>query len=69
MDTGQETSVTMVAVAGACATIIMWLLGFYAAALMATAPRGLEAAITTILVGLVCYVAPAWKIGKQPPAP
>jgi len=37
---------------------------------MMTAPPGAEAAVTTIFVGLICYVVPAWKLGgKQPPQP
>lgn len=70
METGQETTVTMVGFAGAVTAVLLWLLSFFAPALMMTAPPGLEAAFTTILACAVCYLAPAWKMGgAKPPAP
>lgn len=67
MDAGQETTVTMVIFAGAVASVAMWLMGFYAPALMATATPAVTAAITTVFVGVISFVAPAWKLGGSKP--
>ena len=51
-----STNVQVVGLAAGLATIVMWLLGFFAPELMASAPTGLEAAITgifSVLVGLL----------------
>ena len=62
---GPGTTVTVVALGGAAAAIVMWLAGFFAPALMGSAPAGLEAAITTIIVAVLGYVLP--YDGTTPP--
>ncbi len=49
----QRTNVQVVGVAAGVTTIVIWLLGYFAPALMATAPTGLEAAITGIITVIV----------------
>lgn len=63
---GNTTSVTVVGFAGAASTLLFWVVGFYAPVFMAAAPPGVEAATTTVLVGLLCYFLP-WE-GKRPPS-
>jgi hypothetical protein len=60
---GQETSVTAVALAGALAAILMWLLGFFLPDLMMTTPPGIEAAVSTVITAVICYVIPEMKVG------
>ena len=55
---GNQTTVTVVALGGAAAAIVMWLMDFFLPGLMMSAPAGLEAAITTILVALLGYFLP-----------
>ena len=43
-----RTNVQVVGLSAGLATVVIWLLGFFAPELMATAPTGLEAAITGI---------------------
>jgi hypothetical protein len=57
---GNQSSVTAVLFSGAAATVLMWLLGFFAPELMATAPTGLETAIGTLITGGLCYLLPAF---------
>lgn len=59
---GQETTVTVVGFAGALTAVLMWVLSYFAPAFFMTAPPGAEAAITTILIGLICFVAPEFKL-------
>ncbi len=63
---GNQSSVTAVGVAGAMATVIMWLLGFFAPGLMDTAPVGLEAAFTAILMAALCYWLPTFHPETAP---
>lgn len=57
---GNQTSVTVVLLAGAVATVFLWLLNYFAPGLMATAPDALEPAIGTIITAGLCYFMPAW---------
>ena len=59
-----STNVQTTALAGAGAAILMWLLGFFAPDLMATAPTGLEAATTTIIAVAVGYALPKENLEK-----
>ncbi len=52
-----KTNVQVVGLAAALATIVMWLLGYFLPDLMATAPAGLEAAITGIFAVAVGAIA------------
>jgi hypothetical protein len=72
MQVGQETSVTAVLVAGAGATILLWLLAYFAPGLMATAPASIENALGVIITAAICYVLPAWGARAptaKPPTP
>ena len=53
---GNETTVKTIGAAAAGATVAIWLLGFYAPDLMASAPVGLEAAVTALIASAVGYV-------------
>lgn len=66
MQGGQETSITAVLVAGACATIVLWLLAYYAPGLMATAPPTIENAIGVLITASICYFLPAWGARRLP---
>lgn len=68
MDVGNQTSVTVVGVAGGLTTLGFWVLGYFAPAFIMSAPAGAEAAATTVLVGVLCYVLP-YTGEKKPPAP
>jgi len=53
---GGKTNIQIVGLAAGLATVLMWLMGYFAPDLMGQAPAGLEAAITgiiTVLVGLI----------------
>lgn len=52
-----KTNVQMIGLAAGLATVVIWLLGYFAPELMATAPTGLEAAITGIFAVVVGAVA------------
>lgn len=69
---GQQTTVTVVLLAGAVSQILLWLLGYFAPDLMATAPPTVESAFGIILTAAICYFAPAWGhpngSDKPPPA-
>lgn len=67
MDMGQQTTVTVVAFAGALAALGMWVLGFFAPEFMMSAPAGVEAAVTTVIVGALGYVLP-YDGNTKPPA-
>ena len=70
METGQETTVTIIGFAGALTAILMWVLSYFAPAFFMAAPPGAEAAVTTVLIGFICFVVPAWKLGGgKPPQP
>lgn len=58
MQGGNTTSVTVVGFAGGATVILFWVLGYFAPMFMMAAPAGVEAACTTVLVGLICYFAP-----------
>lgn len=60
MQGGQATSITAVLVAGAVSTILLWILGYYAPGLMATAPPTIEQAIGILITAAICYYLPAW---------
>ncbi len=62
MDT--QTNVQTVGVAAGATVIVMWLLDFFAPALMATAPTGLEAAITGVIVVIAGWFLPKDKFTK-----
>lgn len=53
---GNTTSVKTVGIAAAVTVFILWLVGFYQPELMATAPVGLEAAITAIIASSAGYL-------------
>jgi hypothetical protein len=65
MDTGNQTTVTVVALAGGLTAIGLWILGYVAPAFMATAPAGVEAAITTVVVAILGYVLPYDGVKKE----
>lgn len=67
MQGGQATSITAVLVAGAFSTIVLWLLTYFAPALMATAPASIEQAFGIILTAAICYFLPAWGAPAHPP--
>lgn len=69
MQGGQATSVTAVLVAGALATIVLWLLAYFAPGLMATAPEALEHSLGVIITAAICYYLPAWGAPSSPPPP
>lgn len=68
MQGGNTTSVTVVGFSGGATVLLFWVLGFFAPAFMAAAPAGVEAALTTVLVGLICYFAP-YDGDRQPDEP
>jgi hypothetical protein len=51
-----EKKIVAVGAAGAASTIILWLAGYYAPELMATAPVGLEAAFTALIATVAGYM-------------
>lgn len=51
-----NTTVTTVGLAAGFATVALWLLGHFQPELMASAPVGLEAALTGIFTAVVGYV-------------
>jgi len=53
---GNSTSVKTVGIAAGITVVFLWVLGFYQPDLMATAPVGLEAAITAIVASLAGYL-------------
>jgi hypothetical protein len=57
--------VTTVAFAGGGTTVLMWVLSFFAPEFFMSAPAGAEAAVTTILVGLIAYFLPAFGTKRQ----
>lgn len=59
-----QTNVQTVGLAAGATVIIMWLLGFYASDLMATAPTGVEAAITGVVVVITGWFVPKDKFTK-----
>jgi hypothetical protein len=68
MKPGQDTSITAVLVAGAMSTLLMWLLGYFAPGLMATAPPTVEQAFGILITALICVFLPAWGVPEDPPA-
>lgn len=44
-----QRKATATAAAGAAATVVIWLLSYFAPGLMETAPTGIEAAFTTLI--------------------
>ncbi len=69
MDTGQETTVSIVVLAGAVAAIIVWLMKFYMPALMASGGDAVPSALQVIIMAILCYVLPAWRMGGKPTPP
>jgi hypothetical protein len=67
MNPNMQTSVTAVGFAGGCTTVLFWVVGFFAPEFSMAAPTGAEAAVTTILVGVICYFLPGNKPPKEPP--
>jgi hypothetical protein len=59
-----QTNIQTVGLAAGATVIVMWLLGFFAPDLMATAPTGLEAAITGVVAVMAGYVLPKDKFTK-----
>ena len=59
-----QTNVQTIGLAAAATVIIMWLLGFFAPDLMATAPVGVEAAITGVVVVITGWLLPKDKFIK-----
>jgi hypothetical protein len=59
-----QTSVQTIGIAAGTTVIIMWLLGFFAPDLMATAPTGLEASITGVVVVITGWLLPKEKFIK-----
>jgi len=53
---GNNTSVKTVGIAAAITVFLLWLVGFYQPDLMASAPVGLEAAVTAIIASLAGYL-------------
>lgn len=53
---GNQTTVGTVSLAAGAATIALWLLGYFQPELMASAPVGLEAAITGVFAAAVGYL-------------
>jgi len=51
----QRTNVQVVGLAAGITTVILWLTGFFAPELMASAPTGLEAGITGIVTVIAGY--------------
>lgn len=49
----RNRSQTPVALAGAVVTVLFWLLGYYSPGLMGTAPQGLEAAATALVMVVI----------------
>lgn len=68
MQGGAQTSVTVVGFSGGAITILFWILGYNMPEFMMAAPPGVEAAATTVLVGLLCYFLPWTGDGPKPPA-
>lgn len=69
MESGQETTVSIVVLAGAVATLVVWLMKFYMPALMTAGGDAVSSAIQVIIMALLCYVLPAWKAGGNKPTP
>ena len=59
-----QTNVQTIGLAAGATVIIMWLLGFFAPDLMATAPVGVEAAITGMVVVITGWLLPKDKFIK-----
>lgn len=57
---GNQTTVTVVALAGAIATLILSILHYYFMPFMVSAGTAVDGAIQTIIMGLACYYLPAW---------
>ena len=53
---GNATSVKTVGIAAGVTVVLLWLVGFFQPELMATAPVGLEAAVTAIIASVAGYV-------------
>ena len=51
-----EKKVLAVGAAGAASTVLMWLAGYFAPDLMATAPVGLESACTALIATAAGYL-------------
>lgn len=51
-----EKKIVAVGAAGAASTVLMWVAGYYLPDLMATAPVGLESAITALLATAAGYM-------------
>ena len=62
-----STNTQIVALSAGLATIVMWLLGYFAPGLMATAPTGLEAGITAVFTVVVSLLLPPDAGIKQLP--
>jgi len=59
-----QTNVQTVGIAAGATVIVMWLLAFFAPDLMATAPTGLEAAITGVVAVIAGWFLPKDKFTK-----
>jgi hypothetical protein len=57
---GNQTTVTVVLLAGALVALLSWPLGYFAPDFMAAAPAGVEKAAEIVLTAAICYFAPAW---------
>jgi len=51
-----EKKVIAVGAAGAASTVLMWIAGYYLPDLMATAPVGLESAVTALIATAAGYM-------------
>ena len=56
---GNNTTVATVGGGALAATIVIWLLGYFAPDLMATAPAGLEAAFGGLITIALTYFLPS----------
>lgn len=51
-----QKKIMAVGAAGAASTVLMWLAGYYLPDLMATAPVGVEAALTALIATAAGYL-------------
>ena len=65
---GNQTTVIQVGAAGALTTVLFWVLGYFAPAFMATAPTGVEAAVTALVIALWGFFGPGADDVPAPPS-
>jgi len=58
----QNTNVQTVSVAALFAAVVIWLLGYFAPDLMATAPMGFESLLSGGFIAIMSYLLPRDKV-------